>query len=256
MIRFSIIIPSYNCEKWITKTLNSIFSQTFTDYEIIIVDDMSSDNSVNIIQETIKGHDNAKLFINKTKRYSGGTRNVGISEASGEYILFIDCDDWLIDDHVLEDINNKLDNVDVMYLGFEMLQDSRITENRVLEVYEKQDALELIFPAPWLRVAKRELYLKAMFPEGTMYEDKIQNIYLALTANSFSSLGRATHLWNRDNPQATTFNPKWGMYKFEYCGELYRLIKENENGEYVWYLKKELNAYCKSLQKDIMEVMK
>ena len=93
MAYFSIIIPNYNSEKTIKKCLDSILSQTFKDYEVIIVDDMSTDNSVNIIKEY--KDDRIKLMELNFKAYNGGTRNIGVFNAMGNYILFLDCDDWI-----------------------------------------------------------------------------------------------------------------------------------------------------------------
>ena len=110
-MKFSIIIPNYNSEKYIEKCIKSILNQTYKNYEIIIIDDISTDNSVEIIKKILKKPH--KLIINKTKRLSGGTRNVGIAEATGEYIIQIDSDDWFINNKVLEDINKYLKNFQI-----------------------------------------------------------------------------------------------------------------------------------------------
>ena len=85
---FSVIMPNYNNGEWIAKSLNSIFQQTFTDYEVIVIDDCSTDNSV----EQIKNF-NVKLIECKEKAYNGGARNIGLKNATGKYVLFLDSDD-------------------------------------------------------------------------------------------------------------------------------------------------------------------
>lgn len=99
---FSLIIPNYNSEKWIIRLLDSITNQSFCDFEIVIVDDISTDNSV----ELIKNYNDSRirLFINNRKRFNGGTRNVGIEKAKGEYILFADCDDYFYSTKAFETI--------------------------------------------------------------------------------------------------------------------------------------------------------
>ena len=86
-MKFSVVIPNYNSEKWIEKCINSVLNQTFKDYEIIVVDDMSTDSSEAIAYDLLR--DKGTVIFNKTKRLNGGTRNVGIAEAQGDYILCI-----------------------------------------------------------------------------------------------------------------------------------------------------------------------
>ena len=249
-MRFSIIIPNYNSEKWIEKCINSILNQTYKNFEIIIVDDMSTDNSIKIIKKLLRKED--KLIINKSKRLSGGTRNVGIAEAKGDYIICIDCDDWLIDDKVLEDINNKLNNEDIMYLGYRMISKTNIEE--VLNITNFDEAFNNPLPAPWLKVVKTKLFKKCMFPEGTLYEDRIQNYILTLQAKTYTNLGRVTHCWNRLNENATTFNPNWKAYRFEYCGELYKLIHQVKDDKIKQILLNELKMYINSCNEMVGEL--
>lgn len=92
-MRFSIIIPLYNKEKYILDTINSVLNQTFTDYEIIVVDDSSTDNSWSIVN-TVKD-DKVKIFRKKNEGVSLA-RNYGISRATGDFVCFLDADDlWL-----------------------------------------------------------------------------------------------------------------------------------------------------------------
>lgn len=239
-MKFSIVIPNYNGYNYTEKLLKSILNQTYTNYEIIFVDDMSSDESVKVAKKLLKKPH--KIIENKSKRLSGGSRNVGICEATGDYIICIDCDDWLSDNKVLEDINNKLNNEDIMFLGFKMLLKDGLSTDNILDIHDKESALKCGFGANWLKVVKRELYLEHLLPEGTLYEDRINHLELCIYANTFTSLGRTTHIWNRINEKATTFSPVWGRYKFEYCGELYRLIQEVED-KYKSFLINELKTY-------------
>ena len=249
-MKFSIIIPNYNSEKWTEKCLTSILNQTYKNFEIIFVDDMSADHSVAIAKRLLKKPH--KIIQLKNKRLSGGTRNEGINNSSGDYIITIDSDDWLIDNHVLEDINNALNGEDIMYLGFKMLGAEETA--CILNSNDKLKAFNTPFAASWLKVVKKELYLKAPFPEGTLFEDRIQNYELVLNANSITSLGRITHTWNRTNINATTFSPKWGTYRFEYCGELYRLIQKTSDEQFKDILIKELNMYMNSINRMVGEL--
>ena len=90
----SIIIPTYNSEKYISDTLNSVFLQSYKNFEVIIVDDYSSDGTLNIINEFLLTKNNIKLF--RLKKNFGGPakpRNIGIKNSNGNLIAFLDSDD-------------------------------------------------------------------------------------------------------------------------------------------------------------------
>ena len=96
MAKISIIIPVYNSEKYIRRCLNSILNQTFQDFEIILIDDNSKDNSLKIVSEIEKTHkDKIKILKNAKNVGAGASRNKGLKIASGEYITFIDSDDYI-----------------------------------------------------------------------------------------------------------------------------------------------------------------
>lgn len=250
MMKFSIVIPSYNSANYTEKLIKSILNQTYTNYEIIFVDDISTDDSVKIAKRMLKKPH--KVIELKSKRLSGGARNVGICEATGDYIVCIDSDDWLKDDYVLEDIANKLNGEDIMFLGYEMygVDNSSV----VLDIHNKEEALKCGFGANWLKVVKRQLYLEHLLPEGTLFEDRYNHLELCIYANTFTSLGRATHIWNRINENCTTLSNKWCWYRFEYCGELYRLIQEVEDNNIKNMLINELHMYINSCYEMVNEL--
>ena len=94
-IKVSVIVPVYNVEKFIDKCLNSLVNQTLKEIEIIVVNDGSPDNSQKIIDEYVKKYpDKIKSFI-KENGGQGSARNMGMEKAVGEYISFVDSDDWL-----------------------------------------------------------------------------------------------------------------------------------------------------------------
>lgn len=96
-IKFSVIIPTFNVEKYIIKTLDSIFLQMNNDVEVIIVDDNSTDNTVNVIEKYLKNINEKrfKLFKNKKNLGTSCTKNIGIKNAKGIYMIFVDGDDWI-----------------------------------------------------------------------------------------------------------------------------------------------------------------
>lgn len=94
MVRFSIIVPVYNVEKYLGRCLDSICSQSFTDIEIIVIDDGSNDNSREIY-ESYAQRDQRIIVIRQENQGLSAARNTGLSHASGEYIIFVDSDDYI-----------------------------------------------------------------------------------------------------------------------------------------------------------------
>ena len=117
MYKFSIIIPNYNEEKYIRKCLDSIFNQTIdnTKYEVIVIDDGSTDKSVDIITKY-----NVKL-LNSNRLGAGGARNKGIDIAKGKYIILLDADDYLYKNNVLEKLDKELDNQDIVFVKYKQI---------------------------------------------------------------------------------------------------------------------------------------
>ena len=95
-IKISIIVPVYNCAKYIKKCLDSLINQTFKNIEIILVNDGSTDNSEEIIQSY---DDNRIVYIKQKNQGPSAARNLGIDLAKGEYIGFVDSDDWIDADY-------------------------------------------------------------------------------------------------------------------------------------------------------------
>ena len=106
-MRFSIIIPLYNKEPYVAKAIKSVLSQTFTDYELIIVDDGSKDKSAAIAAQAIKGHVNCRLVRQENAGVSMA-RNNGVAVSKGDYFCFLDADDWW-DFHFLEEMSKLIE---------------------------------------------------------------------------------------------------------------------------------------------------
>jgi len=111
----SVIMPVYNGEKYLEEAIFSVLNQTFTDYELLIIDDGSTDSSVKIIQ-SIKDS-RIRLVKNDKNRGVAYTRNVGLKEAKGEYLAWMDCDDLIEPNRLQEQINYLRENLEVGICG-------------------------------------------------------------------------------------------------------------------------------------------
>jgi glycosyltransferase involved in cell wall biosynthesis len=123
MSKISVIIPVYNTEKYLQECIDSVLSQTFTDFECILVDDGSPDNSGKICDEYAK-KDKRIRVIHKENGGVSSARNAGLDIAQGEWIIFVDSDDW-VDEKYLEFLydNAIKNNVDVSICGVNVFED-------------------------------------------------------------------------------------------------------------------------------------
>ena len=107
-MKFSIIVPIYNVEKYLDKCLKSLINQTYSDYEIICIDDGSTDSSLEVLKK-YQDEDRILIYQNDSNRGLSYTRNRGMSYAHGEYIIFVDSDDWIYQE-TLEVLEKKTIN--------------------------------------------------------------------------------------------------------------------------------------------------
>ncbi|MCC9061742.1 glycosyltransferase family 2 protein [Flavobacterium piscisymbiosum] len=116
--KISVIIPVYNAENFLTRCLNSVLAQTLSDIEIICIDDYSEDNSFKILENFSVKDKRFKIFKNDENLGQGLTRNRGLDLATGEYIAFVDSDDW-IESNMYEVVYNQAitNNYDLVYCG-------------------------------------------------------------------------------------------------------------------------------------------
>ena len=183
-IKFSIIVPVYNAEKYVCKCMRSLIDQTYGNYEVIIVDDGSKDKSVDVIQAFLQGNQKFRL-VRQENKGSGGARNTGVEYATGDYIVFIDGDDY-VKTTFLERVACVLlknENLDILCYDIEEVNEQGLTL-RVLQMNEglrnitnatETPKLLTINPSPCNKLFRREFYLQTnvRFPENTLYEDTV-----------------------------------------------------------------------------------
>ncbi len=244
-IKFSIIIPNYNNEQWLEKCLNSVLNQTYKNYEVIFVDDMSTDNSLKIANRLLKEH---KVIPLKQKRLNGGARNVGIIEATGDYILCLDSDDWFKNNKVLEMLNNRIKNEDVIFTGFDLYNGEQEGLYPFVPEYKNLfEAFKSNVCAIWTKVVKAEILKETLFPEGTLAEDRVHHDRVIDKCKSFICIKESTHVWNRANKTSTTTlrTIEWDASCIKHLAEMYKFIKTTKNEQY----RKEVEAkYNKQLE--------
>lgn len=177
-MRYSIIVPAYNTEKYIDKCLKSIFSNTYKNFEVIIVNDGSTDKTEDIINKYIKKYDNI-IYIKQKNMGLSLARNNGVKKATGDYLLFIDSDDY-VEKNLLENINKDIDDLDVLRYQLNMVFNDKIIPygEKEFNVTNGIDAFEKIVRYKFIEMAalyviNRKYYLdnNFMFEKDVYHED-------------------------------------------------------------------------------------
>ena len=242
--KFSIIIPNYNNGKFLEKCISSVLNQTYKNYEIIFIDDMSEDNSLEIAAKMLKSPH--KVLKVPYKKYNGGTRNTGIIEATGDYIMCIDSDDWLINDKVLEDLNDFIEDEDIIRTGYSLYNGS--LENMFTDIPKHEKMMDLFIEptcAVWTKVIKREILQNTLFSEGTLMEDKVHHYRIVDHSNSFADFPQVTHIWNRTNTHSvsTKRHYKWDNSIYRHIADMLDFIEETKNKQYKDYVLKKVEMH-------------
>ena len=220
--RFSIIISAYNIEKYVKRAIDSVLEQTFTNYELIVVNDCSKDKTL----EKIKEYDDPRIIIinNETNRGLGAVRNIGIEKATGEYIVHLDGDDTLFEKTTLERIDNLIgqDKPDIIYLGFKDVGGYNKIHLSTAENSTKEARLtcDINFSVPskcWRREFLLENNIK--FKEDIYYEDMVYSTTATILAKEYKYGDFPTFKYYRNRAGSIMSTPSMRR-----CSDMYRML--------------------------------
>ena len=229
----SVIIPMYNVEKYISDCLNSLLAQTFQDFEVIVADDCSTDNSVEIVKNYAPKF-NGRLKLTKTKENSGGggyvPRNLGLGLSRGNYIFFVDSDDF-ITKTALEELHNaaKISDAEVVYTASyylyknakevvlerdnegNLLIQKNIEYKPTLIVNSPEKSLQKLlveghFRNPWTKFVRREFLFEneIAFPKIIQGGDFIWVIQVYCHAKRFLRIPNAVYCYRDYSAESVT----------------------------------------------------
>lgn len=180
MIKYSFIVPVYNTEKFLKKCLDSLVNQTYKDFEIIVVNDGSTDKSSNIISKYQKKYKNI-IVIDKENEGLSMARNRGVQKSSGKYIIFVDSDDY-VSNKLLEEVDKKIDDSDILrfQIATEDEEYTKINEYHEegfesmcgYDAFKYLSSYHFVEPA-WCYVIRRDYYIenKFSFKKDVYHED-------------------------------------------------------------------------------------
>ena len=236
----TIVIPVYNVEKYLDRCLKSILIQEWKNYDIILVDDGSTDRSPQICDDYVKAYD----FISVIHKGNGGlseARNTGLSQAKGEYIYFPDSDDWLEPDTFIA-LAEALESqkFDIISFNREFVkgeEDVIISDPLETQVFNGKDAFVHMLKHSYITgFANDKIYRKSLFvdhdilfPKGKYYEDLGTNYKLFLSAKKVYATNQKYYHYLIDNPDSITqswnekkFRDMFGFYKEVFYSDFVR----------------------------------
>lgn len=189
----SIIIPVYNSENYINKCLDSVINQSYPNIEVILIDDGSKDNSLNICREYVEKYKFIKLFSQRNQGISA-VRNLGIEKAVGEFVMFVDSDDYVNKHFCLSAIKNQQEyDSDIVFFDFTRVgkKESKLFSlQRPAGIVSKEETMEYLIENshPWNKIYRRSLFKNIKYPVGKFYEDSFTTYKLFEKARSISYL--------------------------------------------------------------------
>ena len=229
----TVVIPVYNVEKYLKRCVESVLVQEWHNYDILLVDDGSTDSSPQICDDYAKVYD----FISVIHKKNGGlseARNTGILHAKGEYVYFPDSDDWIETDtflalaEVLE--SQKFDIISFNREFVKDEDDAIVSDSLVTQVFEGKDAFVQMLKHSYItgfandKIYRKSLFIdnNILFPKGKYYEDLGTNYKLFLSAKKVYATNQKYYHYLIDNPDSIT--QSWNEQKFSDMFEFYKDI--------------------------------
>lgn len=255
--KISIIVPIYNVEKYIEQCINSILNQSFRDFELILINDGSTDRSGEICDIYAK-HDNRIKVFHQVNKGPSATRNLGMSLSKGEYIGFVDADDIVSKDMYKEMYNFAVSNkYEIVACGYKEINYEKEIEyqfiNPLTEYSELVgDNIKVIledllcknqilgYASLWNKIYKRDIIIKnniLMKENIKIAEDLCFNIQVLNKVNKIGAINKVLYQYRRINTNSIINNKKNNLYlKFEAREEMLNVFKESKINKNV-YLK-------------------
>ena len=217
MCEISVILPAYNSEKYIKKAIESVLNQTFTDFELIIINDGSTDNTLNIINSF---SDSRIRLINQENMGPGASRNRALRIARGRYIMYLDSDDWLCP-NALEVAWREITRSDADMTFFQMInfdgeryypndwfslkQFDESFENRVFHSKETPGSIFDLSVGVCQKIYSHDFLsrINARFPEGIFFEDMPFFFYVYLKAERISIIKKPLYVRRKHTKSIT-----------------------------------------------------
>ena len=243
----SIVIPIYNAEKYLEECLNSIKNQTYKNFEVIMVNDGSKDDSETICMNFLRS-DSRFRYLKKENGGVSSTRNVGLDNVEGDYVTFIDADDW-VDENYLEllittvkknhsDIvvssYKQFNNIDVFYLRAYTIQEKyllnfeKMNRDDFLTIFPKLMSINVCFNNAVAKLFRKELVNNLRFDTSIKYGEDLDFYFrLYLNVDSISYVDEPTYVYRMHGDSTTSnFNQEHAEQELSIFKKMYEKIQE------------------------------
>lgn len=234
--KVSIVVPVYNAEKYICRCIDSILNQTYKNFEVILIDDGSTDNSLEILKGYALKDIRLKVLSQKNSGPSSA-RNTGILIAKGEYLIFIDIDDYIDKDYLAVLYNEIKKGFDLVFMGYRdiskygvvNLNDFYIDSIELVKKIVVENIFKGVGGTLWSKIFRRDIILKneiLLNREVHMYEDQLFVLQYALIAEKFSGLDCNGYNYNRlnENSLSSKLSIKYYPSLVRYIDELEKIL--------------------------------
>ena len=234
--KISVIVPVYNAERYLHRCIDSILAQTFTDFEVLLIDDGSKDKSGEICDEYAKKDIRVKVFHKENGGVSSA-RQYGVDHAAGEFSIHIDPDDWINKEMLLEMYNKAIsDNTDFVIADFfrDTISEKNVYDRQTIQELESQSILRQIlrysiYGCLWNKLVRTNLYskYKTHFIEGINYgEDVLLLCQVLQHSFRISKINKAFYHYTNDNEYSITrkYNIETYKYRKRYIKALDKLL--------------------------------
>ncbi len=266
MPKVSVIVPIYNVEKYLEKCINSLLSQTLEDIQIILVNDGSKDNSGNIAKEYEKNNKDRVIYVEKENGGLSDARNYGLKYATGDFVAFLDSDDY-IEKNAYEEMYNKAieENADYVECDFIWEFPNKIRVDKQYPYKNKKEMLSFVRVVAWNKLIKRQLITdnNLEFPKGLRYEDVEFTYKLIPFINKFAYVDKPfIHYVQREGSIANVQNERTAeiftvldnVIEFYKKNNIYEKYRDELEYNYARYLLcSSLKRMCKIKDKTIRE---
>lgn len=255
MVKYSVIVPVFNAEKTINRCLDSIIEQTYKDWELLLIDDGSSDNSFAICSDYSKRDRRIKVF-QQENRGPSVARNIGLNHAVGEWICFVDSDDFISKDYLkkMDYVIQQNQELEMIFLGFRRLR----SNGEILDIVIPEDngymgiklaaylSKQGVFGFTWIKIFRRAKIGKIRFRRDlNLFEDEVFTCEVMQQCREVFVLKEAlyNYVCTEDSLMQKTYEDYCGKSEEVYLAWKKLLITQNDWKDYKDFLENRANSF-------------